>query len=59
MSNEKKQILKYLLWLNLALGLQNLYYFVNNESLFNFLVGALNIGEWVFFRKQAGNGKSD
>jgi hypothetical protein len=58
-SNEKKQILKYLLWLNLALGLQNLYFFVNNESLFNFLVGALNIGVWVFFRNYAGNRKDD
>ena len=59
MSNEKKQILKNVLWLNLVLGLQNLYFFVNNESLFNFLVGALNIGVWVFFRNYVGNRKDD
>ena len=54
MSNEKKQFLKYILWLNLLLGLQNIYFYVNNDSLFNLLVGSLNIGVWVFFRKQAG-----
>jgi len=58
-SEEKKIFLKYILWLNLILGFQNLYFYVNNDSLFNLLVGALNIGVWVFFRKQAGNGKSD
>ena len=59
MSNEKKQFLKYILWINLILGFQNLYFYVNNNSLFNLLVGALNIGVWVFFRKQVGNRKSD
>ena len=52
MSNEKKQFLKYILWINLILGLQNLYYYVNNDSLFNFLVGALNIGVFVFYRNK-------
>ena len=52
MTQEKKQYLKYILWLNLALGLQNIYFYVNNDSLFNFLVGALNIGVAVFFRGQ-------
>ena len=59
MSDEKKQFLKYVLWLNLILGFQNLYFYVNNDSIFNLLVGSLNIGVWVFFRKKAGNGKSD
>ena len=59
MSNEKKQYLKYILWLNLILGLQNIYFYVNNDSLFNLLVGSINIGVWVFFRKQAGNENND
>ena len=59
MSDEKKKFLKYILLLNLVLGFQNLYFYVNNDSLFNLLVGALNIGVWVFFRNYAGNGKSD
>ena len=50
MTQEKKQFIKYILWINLALGLQNLYFYVNNDSLFNFVIGALNIGVWVFFR---------
>ena len=50
MTQEKKTMIKYILWINLALGLQNLYFYVNNDSLFNFAIGALNIGVWVFFR---------
>ena len=50
MTQEKKQWLKYVLWINLGFGLQNLYFYVNNDSLFNFVIGALNIGVWVFFR---------
>ena len=50
MTQEKKTILKYIIWVNLALGLQNLYFYVNNDSLFNLTIGALNIGVWVFFR---------
>ena len=50
MTQEKKTMIKYILWINLAFGLQNLYFYVNNGSLFNFVIGALNIGVWVFFR---------
>ena len=50
MTQEKKTMLKYIIWVNLALGLYNLYFYVNNDSLFNFAIGALNIGVWVFFR---------
>jgi len=53
MTQEKKQWLKYVLWINLALGFQNLYFYVNNGSLFNFAIGALNIGVWVFYRSKA------
>ena len=52
MTQEKKTYLKYILWLNLALGLQNLYFYVNNDSLFNFVIGALNIGVFVFYRSK-------
>ena len=54
MTQKKKTHLKYILWANLAFGLQNLYFYVNNDSLFNFAIGALNIGVWVFYRKLAG-----
>ena len=52
MTQEKKTILKYIIWVNLALGLYNLYFYVNNDSLFNFAIGALNIGVWVFYRSK-------
>jgi len=52
MTQKKKQYLKYVLWLNLALGFQNLYFYVNNDSLFNFAIGAINIGVWVFYRSK-------
>jgi len=48
MTQKKKTYLKYIIWVNLIFGLQNLYYYVNNDSLFNFAVGALNI-ECGFF----------
>ena len=53
-SLDRKQYFKYILWLNLALGFQNLYFYVNSGSLFNLAIGALNIGVWVFYRKLAG-----
>jgi len=51
-TKEKKQFIKYILWINLALGFQNLYFYVNNDSLFNLVIGALNIGVWVFYRNK-------
>ena len=53
MTQERKTILKYIIWINLALGFQNLYFYVNNDSLFNLVIGALNIGVWVFYRSKA------
>ena len=53
-SEDKRQYLKWILWLNLALGFQNLYFYVNSGSLFNLAIGALNIGVWVFYRNYAG-----
>ena len=53
MTQEKKTMIKYILWINLALGFQNLYFYVNNDSIFNLIIGALNVGVWVFFRKIA------
>jgi hypothetical protein len=53
MTQEKKQFIKYILWINLVFGIQNLYFYVNNDSLINLTIGALNVGVWVFFRKIA------
>ena len=53
MTQEKKIFLKYILWINLMVGIQNFYYYVHNDSLINLTIGALNVGVWVFFRKIA------
>ena len=52
MTQERKTILKYIIWVNLVMGLYNLYFYVNNDSLFNLAIGALNIGVWVFYRSK-------
>ena len=52
MTQEKKQFIKYILWINLVFGIQNLYFYVNNDSLINLIIGALNIGVWVFYRNK-------
>ena len=51
MSKEKANDLSSVAWLNLVLGLYNIYLFTVGHLLFNFIVGSLNIGVWVFFRK--------
>jgi hypothetical protein len=51
MTDEKKRDIYYIAWLNLFVGIWNLYLYVNGGSLFwNFLIGSLNIGVWVFNR---------
>ena len=51
MSKEKANDLSSIAWLNLILGLYNIYLFTVGHLLFNFIIGSLNIGVWVFFRK--------
>ena len=52
MSEEKKEIFRYVIWFNLFIGIYNLSLYVNGGDLFwNFIIGSLNIGAWVFFRK--------
>lgn len=41
---------KYLIWLNLYMGVYNMYLYVEGEWLFNLFVGSLNIGVWVWNR---------
>ena len=37
--------------LNLVIGFYNLYLYSIGDNLFNLIIGALNIGVWVFFSK--------
>ena len=49
---ERKNTLEMIIWINLLLGVYNLYGFVNVNSHFNLNVGSLNIGAWVFNRNK-------
>ena len=51
MTKEKRENIRATAWLNLFMGLYNLYIFNQSDWWFNFLIGTLNIGVWVFFRK--------
>ena len=50
MTKEKTQLIKYAIWLNLIIGLYNLWMYVQGDWWFNLLIGSLNIGVWVFNR---------
>ena len=49
-TNEKMEMLKFAITINLVIGLYNIFLFSYEKSPFNFIVGSLNIGVWVFFR---------
>ena len=52
MSKEKRESIRAAAWLNLFIGIYNLYLFTNGgDWIMNFLIGSLNIGVWVFYRK--------
>ena len=51
MSKEKIKDLSTVAWLNLVLGMYNLYCFSIRHLMFNLIIGILNVGVWVFFRK--------
>ena len=50
MSKEKANDLSSVAWLNLVLGLYNIFLFTVGHLMFNFIVGSLNVGVWAFFR---------
>ena len=51
MTQEKREAIRYSAWLNLFIGIYNMYLYSQGDWWFNLLIGALNIGAWVFFRK--------
>tara|TARA_Y100001973_G_C5134220_1_gene299426 strand:+ start:825 stop:986 length:162 start_codon:yes stop_codon:yes gene_type:complete len=52
MSKERRENILAAAWLNLIIGIWNMYLYVNGGDLFwNFIIGSLNIGVWVFYRK--------
>ena len=49
--SKKKEVLSFVIKFNLLIGLYNLYLFSISDSLFNLIVGSMNIGVWTFFRE--------
>ena len=47
---EKKNYLNATLWINLFIGIYNMYIFMELNSIFHLVLGSLNIGVWVFNR---------
>jgi len=49
-NNERIEILKLAILMNLLIGLYNIFLYAYANSIFNLIIGSLNIGVWVFFR---------
>ena len=49
-AKEKKYYLNATLWLNLFIGIYNIYIFIQLNSIFHLILGSVNIGVWVFNR---------
>tara|TARA_B100000029_G_scaffold492976_1_gene554957 strand:+ start:1180 stop:1389 length:210 start_codon:yes stop_codon:yes gene_type:complete len=47
---EKQNYFNATIWINLFIGIYNLYVFIEINSTFHLFIGALNIGVWVFNR---------
>ena len=50
-NEENIYLFKMTLWLNLVIGIYGLYLYSSGHSLFNLIIGSINIGVWVFLRK--------
>ena len=51
MSKEtKRKRLEAIIWINLIIGIYNLFTFIDMDSYFHLVLGSLNIGVWVFNR---------
>ena len=49
---ERKETLEMAIWINLLIGIYNLFVFTNMQSYFHLFIGSLNIGVWVFNRNK-------
>ena len=48
---EKKETLKQIIWINLIIGIYNIFIFTDMNSYFHLILGSLNIGVFVFGKK--------
>ena len=50
--SDKIEIIKFTIWINLFIGIYNIYIFNELNSLFHLVLGSVNIGVWVFLREK-------
>ena len=50
MTKDKFKAIKWILWINLVVGVQNLYYYFNNEAILNLFIGSANLAVWINWR---------
>tara|TARA_B100000427_G_scaffold290407_1_gene266621 strand:- start:530 stop:724 length:195 start_codon:yes stop_codon:yes gene_type:complete len=47
---EKAKQLAYIVWINLFIGIYNIYIYQQDNTMFNLTIGIFNLGVWVFLR---------
>tara|TARA_B100001540_G_C15209921_1_gene374677 strand:+ start:249 stop:443 length:195 start_codon:yes stop_codon:yes gene_type:complete len=47
---EKARQLAYIVWINLFIGIYNIYIYQQDNTMFNLTIGIFNLGVWVFLR---------
>ncbi len=47
---DKREMRNFAIMLNMAMGVYNLYLFTIHGSIFNLVVGSLNLGVFIFLR---------
>ena len=47
---DKQKTLQEIIWINLIIGIYNLFIFTSMSSYFHLILGSINIGVWVFNR---------
>ena len=49
-TKEKAKQLAYIVWINLFIGIYNIYIYQQDNTMFNLTIGIFNVGVWVFLR---------
>ena len=49
-TNDKKEMFKFAIKINLFMGIYNLFLFTFSGMYFNLVIGAMNLGVFIFFR---------
>ena len=49
-TNDKKEMFKFAIKINLLMGIYNLFLFTFSGMYFNLVIGAMNLGVFIFFR---------